>query len=157
MNLLSLLTYEILELPFNKDTVESVSNAFGRDLGKASIYPVYISFKTKNGWSNLHRMIYDTGAVISLLPASYYNLLGIEKHASAKLGGVTPETEVRVRLARVAFRFADLKGDTSPELEAWFAIAERDDVPRVIGLKDINITHKLRVEAKSSMFTLSFD
>jgi len=153
---LSLLTYEILELPFNRDTVQSVKNVFGKDLGNGSVYPVQISFKTKNGWTRLHRMIYDTGAVISLLPASYYNLLGIQKHASAKLGGVTPETEVGVRLARVTFRFADLNGNSSPEIEAWFAIAERDDVPRVIGLKDINATHKLVVDGKNGVFSLEF-
>lgn len=156
MNHLSSLTYKILELPFHRDTIESVRNAFGVDLGKASIYPVYISLKIKDGWSRLRRMIYDTGAVISLLPASYYNLLGIQKHAIAKLGGVTPETEVRVRLTRVTFRFVDLDGNTSPEIQAWFAIAERDDVPRVIGLKDINAAHKLVVDGKSGIFNLEF-
>ncbi len=156
MNLLSSLTYEILELPFNRDTVESVSNVFGVDLGKAHICPVYVSFKTREGWSRLHRMIYDTGAVISLLPASYYKLLGIQKYASAKLGGITPETEVKVRLAKITFRFVDMKGNTSPELEAWFAIAERDDVPRVIGLKDINTTHKFVVDGRKGIFNLQF-
>lgn len=156
MNLLSSLTYEILELPFNRDTTQSISNVFGVNLGKAHLYPVYISFKTKNGWSRLHRMIYDTGAVISLLPVSYYNLLGIQKHAPAKLGGITPETEVRARLAKVTFRFIDMNNNASPEIQAWFAIAERDDVPRVIGLKDINTTHKLIVDGKSGIFSLEF-
>jgi hypothetical protein len=153
---LSLLTYEILELPFHTDTVDSVRDAFGIDLGKASIYPVYISFQTKGGWSRLHRMIYDTGAVISLLPSSYFEILGMEKYAPAKLGGVIPEMEVNVKLVRIAFRFADLKGNTSPEIEAWFAIAERDDVPRVIGLKDINLSHRLSVNARAGNFTLQF-
>jgi hypothetical protein len=153
---LSSLTYEILELPFHKDTVESVRNAYGTDLGKARIYPVYISFKTSDGWSKLHRMIYDTGAVISLLPSSYLSLLGVKKYATAKLGGITPETEVRVRLARVVFRFVDLNRNTSPEIQAWFAIAERDDVPRIIGLKDISLTHKLVVDGKRGLFDLEF-
>ena len=156
MNQLSSLTYEILELPFHRDATESVKNVFGTDLGKVSIYPVYVSFKTKNGWTGLNRMIYDTGAVVSLLPSSYYGLLGVEKHASAKLGGVTPETRLRVRLANIRFRFADLNENISPELDAWFAIAERDDVPRIIGLKDINATHKLVVDAKSGIFSLEF-
>jgi hypothetical protein len=101
-------------------------------------------------------MIYDTGAVVSLLPSSYYNILDTRKSAPAKLGGVTPETEMKVRLARIKFRFADLDGNTSPELEAWFAIAERDDVPRIIGLKDVNVTHKLVVDGKSGAFSLEF-
>lgn|GEM_PF-1506351 len=156
MNRLSSLTYNILELPFNKDTAESVRNTFNVDIGRASVYPVYISFWTKNGWSDLHRMIYDTGAVVSLLPASYYNLLEIRKSAPARLGGVTAETEVKVRLARLKFRFVDLNENTSPDLEAWFAIAERDDVPRIIGLKDVSTTHKLVVNAKNGVFTMEF-
>lgn len=156
MNLLSFLTYRILEVPFQKDTVESVRNTFGTDLGKTSIYPVYVSFKTKSGWVRPTSMIYDTGAVISLLPASYSKLLDIQKYASGNLGGVTPETEVGVRLAKVTLRFVDLNANTSPAIQAWFAIAERDDVPRIIGLKDINATHRLVVNAKRGIFNLEF-
>ncbi len=57
---------------------------------------------------------------------------------------------------KIPFRFADLNGNTSPELAAWFAIAERDDVPRIIGLKDINATHRLIVDAGSGTFSLEF-
>ncbi len=103
MNPLSLLTYKILELPFHKHVAESVRNVFGIDLGNANVYPVYVSFKTKNGWTGLNRMIYDTGAVVSLLPSSYYGIFGIQKHAPTKLGGVTPEIEVQVRLVKIPY------------------------------------------------------
>ena len=59
-----------------------------------------------------------------------------------------------VRLAKVTLRFVDLNANASSAIQAWFAIAERDDVPRIIGLKDINATHRLVVNAKSGIFNL---
>jgi hypothetical protein len=61
---LSSLTYDILEFPFNRETQESVSETFGSELGKATLYPVYISLKAPDGWTGPQRMIYDTGAVV---------------------------------------------------------------------------------------------
>jgi hypothetical protein len=101
-------------------------------------------------------MLYDTGAVISLLPSSYYDILKIKKHARARLGGVVPSSQLNVRIVPVTYKFTDLSGNTSKEHEAWFAIADRDDVPRIIGLKDVNMTHTLVVDAKSGTFRLEF-
>jgi len=150
------LTYDILELPFNKETVESVRDNFGSDIGKASVYPVYISLKTSYGWTGPQRMIYDTGAVISILPFSYYDILGLEKYAKARLTGVDPQSHIYVRMVKVGFKFVDLQGKASDEFQAWFGIAERDDVPRIIGLKDVNLTHKFSVDAKNGIFRLEF-
>lgn len=156
MNHLSSLTYDIIEFPFNRETSNSVRDNFNTDLGKANLYPVYILLKTPEGWTSPQRMLYDTGAVMSLLPASYYRILGIEKYAVAKLGGVVPNSQLNVRMAPVRYKFSDLAGNSSEEYEAWFAIAERDDVPRIIGLKDVNLTHKLVVNASSGKFSLEF-
>lgn len=86
-------------------------------------------------------MIYDTGAVMSLLPSRFYEMLNIEKYAPIKLVGIPPEAEVAARLSRITLKFLDAKGLESPEIESWVAIAERDDVPLIIGLKSIAETH----------------
>lgn len=153
---MSSLTYDILEFPFNRETEQSVKDTFGSELGKASLYPVYVSLKTTSGWTGLQRMVYDTGAVVSLLPSSYYDLLEVEKHARGKLGAVVPGSRLDVRLARAAYRFVDLAGNSSDEYQAWFAFAERDDVPRIMGLKDVSLTHRLKVDAGGGTFTLEF-
>lgn len=153
---MSSLTYDILEFPFNRETEKSVKDTFGSELGKASLYPVYVSFKTPRGWTGPQRMIYDTGAVISLLPSSYYDLLEVQRHATGKLGGVVPGNHLNVRLAKAAYKFLDLDGKSSKEYEAWFAFAERDDVPRIIGLKDVSHSHTLSVNARNGTFTLEF-
>jgi hypothetical protein len=80
----------------------------------------------------------------------------VQKHARGKLGGVVPGSRLDVRLAKVPYRFVDLAGNSSKEYDAWFAFAERDDVPRIIGLKDVSLTHRLTVSAGSGTFTLEF-
>ena len=150
------LTYRISKIPFLPETVNSVKKVYGIDIGKGEVYGVFVSFRTSEGWTGLHRMIYDTGAVVSLLPLRFYNILGVEKYAPIKLTGIAPEVEVKVRLTRVILRLEDIKRKLSPEIEAWVAIAERDDVPRVIGLKDIANTHKLTVDPREQRFYLDF-
>lgn len=150
------LRYRILELPFRPEAVEAVRKVYGTDISKAQAYAVIASFKTKNRWTRLERMIYDTGAVVSLLPLRYFSMLGIEKFAKVKLSGILPHMEVSARLTRTTLRLHDVEGNVSPEIEAWTAIAERDDVPRIIGLKDIANTHRFIVDPRRKEFYLEF-
>ena len=150
------LTYRISKIPFQPETIDSVKRVYGIDIGEGQVYGVFVSFRTSEGWTGLHRMIYDTGAVVSLLPFRFYNILGVQKYAPVELTGIAPEIEVKARLTRVTLRLEDISGKLSPQIEAWVAIAERDDVPRVIGLKDIADTHKLTVDPKEQKFYLDF-
>ena len=101
-------------------------------------------------------MIYDTGAVISLLPFRFFKMLQLEKFAPIKLSGILPEMEIPARLVRATLKFMDLKGLESPEIEAWIAIVEREDVPLIIGLKSIAETHDFIVNFRNKTFTLDF-
>lgn len=67
---------------FRPEVVDSVRKIYGPDIGKASVYRVLATFRTKTLWTDFFGMIYDTGAVVSLLPAMFYHLLGVEKSAS---------------------------------------------------------------------------
>ena len=101
-------------------------------------------------------MVYDTGAVISLLPLRFFKMLNLEKFAPVRLTGISPEMEIPARLMRATLRFVDLKGLESPEIEAWVAIAEREDVPLIIGLKSIAETHEFTVNFRERSFSLTF-
>jgi len=57
---------------------------------------------------------------------------------------------------RTNLKFVDLKGLESPEIEAWVAIAEREDVPSIIGLKSIAETHDFTVNFREGSFSLVF-
>jgi hypothetical protein len=153
----STLSYKVYQPEFKPEIVESVKRAYGLDIGKASVYRVLVSFRTKTGWTDSFTLIYDTGAVVSLLPAMFYNLLGVEKSAPIKLSGIAPEVEVKAKLTRTNLRLHDARSKTSPVMEAWVAIAEKDNVPLILGLKDVSDTHSFRVDAKKKMFYLDFE
>jgi len=154
--LFSKLTYRIAEAPFRREVVESVKRVYGLDIGAGWIYRVFAYLRIKNGWTSPFRMIYDTGAMVSLLPSRFYDILGVEKYASIKLMGISPESEVTARLTRATLRLEDIEGNRSPDMEAWVAIAERDDVPLILGLKDVADTHELIVKPRERIFHLQF-
>lgn len=67
-----------------------------------------------------------------------------------------PEIEVSAKLVRATLKFIDLEGVESPGIESWMAIADRDDVPLIIGLKGVAETHDFIVNFKNKTFTLDF-
>jgi len=152
----SRLTYKIAETEFQPEVVEAVRKAYGLDIGNGCVYSVFVSFKAKDGWTDPFWMIYDTGAAVSLLPLRFFDILGVWKYASIRLMGISPEMEIWARLTRARLRFIDVKGKRSPEIEAWVAIAERNDVPLIIGLKDIADKHGFSTDPKLKQFYLTF-
>jgi hypothetical protein len=156
-NLLSsTLAYNISITQFRGDITESVKRVHGLDIGRSYVYNVFASFKTKTGWTNPIIMIYDTGAVVSLLPGRFRKILGVERVAPIKLSGISPEIEVNAGLTRAELKLHDESGKTSRELKAWIAIAEKDNVPAILGLKDVSEIHDFRVDSKKKMFYLDF-
>ncbi len=153
----STLSYRVYQPEFKPDIVESIKRAYGLDIGKASVCRILVSFRTKTDWTDSFTLIHDTGAVVSLLPAMFYDLLGVEKSAPIKLSGIAPEVEVKAKLTRANLRLHDAQGKTSPVLEAWVAIAEKDNVPLILGLKDVSDTHNFRVDTKKKTFYLDFE
>jgi len=150
------LSYKITETSFRREVVDSVKKVYGLDIGKGYLYRVLTLFKSRDFWIGPFPMVYDTGAVISLLPLRFFKILNLEKFASVKLTGISPEMEIPARLVRATLRFIDLKGLKSPEIEAWVAIAEREDVPLIIGLKNIAETHEFTVNFRDRSFSLTF-
>ena len=152
----STLTYKIAEAEFQPEVVESVRKAYGLDIGKGYVYSVFVSFEVIGGWADPFWMIYDTGAAVSLLPLRFFDILGVKKYAPIKLMGISSEMEIRARLTRAKLRFIDMEGKKSPDIEAWVAIAERNDVPLIIGLKDIANKHRFSTDPKLKQFYLTF-
>lgn len=88
MNHLSLrLTYRIAETEFRPDVADAVRQVYGIELGNGYVYNVLTSFRVNKGWTSPFWMIYDTGAVISLLPLAFFRILRVEKYAPVKLMG----------------------------------------------------------------------
>jgi len=152
----SRLIYRITEASFRPEIADSVRKVYGIEIGKGYLYRVFISFKSRSFWIGPFPMVYDTGAAFSLLPFRFFEMLHVERFAPIKLMGVLPEMEIQARLVRATLKFIDVRGVESPEIEAWMAIAEREDVPLIIGLKSIAETHEFKVNFRERTFTLSF-
>jgi len=56
----------------------------------------------------------------------------------------------------LTLKLQDENGDQSPELPVWTAIAFRDDVPFVPGMKDLATKHSLITDFKNMIFSLNF-
>jgi hypothetical protein len=152
----SRLTYRITEASFRPEIADSVRKVYGVEISKGYLYRVFVSFKSRSFWIGPFPMVYDTGAAFSLLPFRFFEMLHVEKFAPIKLVGILPEMEIQARLTKSTLKFIDAKGVESPEIEAWIAIAEREDVPLIIGLKSIAETHDFTVNFRDRTFTLSF-
>ena len=152
----STLSYEISQTEFKREAAESAKKTFGLDLGTGYVYRVAASFKTDSGWTSPFTMIYDTGAVISLVPSLFQDLLGVKRFVPIKLSGISPDAEVGAKLTRTNLKLIDAQGKTSPSIEAWIAVADKINVPLILGLKDVSDTHGFRVDPKKKMFYLDF-
>lgn len=131
---MSRLTYKFLDIPFRDDAVSSVRNIFQEDLGKSVFYRVLARFESSDGkWHGLFPLTYDTGAIITLLPARMFELLKVGRYATASLRGISPKPALKVRMCRLTLKLQDEEGYLSPELQVWCAIAVRDDVPFILG------------------------
>ncbi len=129
---------------------------YGLEIGKGYVYRVLVLLKSTGSWTGPFPMVYDKGATVSLLPLRFFKMLHIDRFAPIKLTGILPEMVISARLIKATLRFIDLKGLESPEIEAWIAIAEREDVPLIIGLKSIAETHDFMVNFRNKTFTLEF-
>ena len=151
------LTYRLLDALFRDDAINSIRRVFQEDLGKSVFFRVFANFKSTNGeWHGLFPMIYDTGAIITLLPSRMSKLLKVSKYAKASLRGISPKPELKVRLCKLTLKLQDENGNQSPELPVWSAIALRDDVPFILGMKYLVIKHSLATEKKNMTFSLDF-
>ena len=103
------LSYKITETSFRREIADSVKKVYGLDIGKGYLYRVLTLFKSRDFWIGPFPMIYDTGAVISLLPLRFFKMLNLEKFAPVKLTGISPEMEIPARLVRTNFKVCGLE------------------------------------------------
>lgn len=145
-----------LSFPFEKtlpsaDFTDRIYEESKTEFGLLTSVPILARFKKPDGsWTRRIVMVFDTGATISLLPKYVGVQLSVQRYVSHRLIGIAKrkECEIPVKIAQVVMRIEDMYGVTSPELQVWVAIAERDDVPIVLGMK--GIMSNFRFEADPS-------
>lgn len=143
-----------LFFPFKETTVRpelarKIREAFGLEFNHITSIPVTALFKKLEGtWTTGINMTFDTGAGISLLPNYLYNELSVQNYVPHQVAGISKEILVNVRISRVTAKLIDSHGTSSPEFDLWVAFADRDDVPSLLGMKDIINKVKFKLNPK---------
>jgi len=98
-----------------------------------------IALKTSNGFTTPKKAIIDTGAHISVLPLNIWRLLDLEIIGTSKLRGIVPkeECELDVSVGIVKCIIMDKEDNKTSEVEVHSLLALTDNVPILIGFKDL--------------------
>lgn len=120
-------------------------------------FSVLLNFKSRLGqWDrSLIPFIFDTGAGFSIAPESLMSYLALHDQDTIILRGLNakPECHVKAKLAKVNFRLIDLMGNTSSEMETWFAFHPFQQL-FILGSREI-IQCSSYIDKKSLKLTLT--
>jgi len=113
--------------------------------------------KADGSWRTVEA-VFDTGAGISLLPRYESREIGVERSVPHMLTGISKREEclVPVKTSRVRSRLIDSQGSMSPEFALWVAFAERDDVPSILGMKDVINSFKFETDPEGKKLYLTW-
>jgi len=156
------LSYRLI-FPFEETRIhptiaEEIRKQLNLDFGLVTSIPVLARFLKADGSWRTVEMIFDTGAGISLLPRYVGEEIGIKRYVNHKLTGISKREEclIPVRISKVRTKLIDSKGNSSPEFEIWVAFADRDDVPSVLGMKDIINNFRFKSDIKEKALYLEW-
>jgi len=107
--------------------------------------------KTKYGWSKPRLAIIDTGAHTSVLPLTVWKEADTEIIGNYFVRGLVPKEEciLTVKVSWIHAIILDRFGNRTKELRFRAFLAPTDDVPLIIGFKDLMDICELRFNAKS--------
>lgn len=134
------LVFPFEKTPPRKDFADRVFGEFKTDFGFLTSIPLFARFEKPDGtWTRRIYMVFDTGASISLVPQYIGSELSVQSYVPHELMGIAKRTEctIPVKISQVTMKIEDAYGNVSPEFAVWVAIADRDDVPTVLGMKGV--------------------
>lgn len=111
-----------------------------------------VKLKTPYGWSKIYDAIVDTGAHTSVIPQSVWE--GIEKEIITKHSmqglSIKPECAIPVMIGKAFCMLVDEGGNQTKEKDIHAYLAVTDDVPLIIGFKDLLSQLKLYCDYKNN-------
>ncbi|MFQ6062810.1 MAG: hypothetical protein ACE5KT_02130 [Methanosarcinales archaeon] len=123
-------------------------------IGLSHFYSVNVTarFQKSDGtYLEPKRLLFDTGASITLLTSDMLELLGIKEYVPYLMSGVIKDKKCKlpVNICRVTMKLEDEFGNVSPSFDLWAAIADRENVPLLLGMADI--INQFNIEIKYDM------
>ncbi|MFQ6062939.1 MAG: hypothetical protein ACE5J9_07165 [Methanosarcinales archaeon] len=127
------------------------------DYGGISRIITLIKFKTSLGeWSKSYEALIDTGAHISVIPSNIWISTRYEWLATHKMYGIVPreECELPVDIGKLICVLIDREGNFSNAIEIRAYLAPSDEIPLVIGFKDLLEKFKLNISVPEDEYYL---
>ncbi|MFQ5892026.1 MAG: hypothetical protein ACE5HW_04455 [Candidatus Methanofastidiosia archaeon] len=99
----------------------------------------FVKFKSKNTYSDSYLAILDTGAHTSLIPNEIWKNIETEELAAHYIRGIIHKEEctLPVKVAKVKGIILDSKGNQSGDMKFHAFLCSTDDVPLILGIKDL--------------------
>lgn len=102
------------------------------------------------------KIIFDTGAVITLLPGAILKHLGDIKTVPHTMWGIIEKEECRiiVDLCRVSIHLIDTFGKTSSPINIMVGFSREPNTPALLGMKGLLATHDYQFDHKKNIFSI---
>lgn len=99
----------------------------------------WVSFRTYTGMSDPQEAIIDTGAPTSVIPFSMWKELPIIRITTHKVQRINPKPEcsIPIIIGKVKCVLLDERGNQTKETEIHAYLALTDEVPLILGFKDL--------------------
>lgn len=99
----------------------------------------YLKFRTIENWTEPFEGIIDTGAYTSVVPLSIWKRILFKSIKRIKIQGLSPKPECSIPAikAKINCIILDEQGNYSRELEATSYLALIDDIPLIVGFRNI--------------------
>ena len=152
--------FPLRETQPSENIENKVSSFFHTKFGKFHHTVVDVRFKRKDdSFTEPVRMYFDTGASLSLIPATLFDELGIEGFVTHEMSGVVQKKECKleVKLARVEVFLEDIAENRTKPFNIWIAGAETDNVHLLFGMKDFLDKFKVAIDPKEKMLIIEDD
>jgi len=111
-----------------------------------------IVLKTKSGWSKPRFAIIDTGAHTSIFPLTVWEEADVEVIGDYNVRGLVPKEEcvLPVKIGLVCAVIFDKFGNQTSELKFRSYLALTDNIPLIIGFKDLMDKCELKFNSKNA-------
>ena len=99
----------------------------------------YIEFVRADGTPFVLDAIVDTGAYMSAIPFHIWKEIPVERQGRYEIFGLSPKPECKIHalVGKVMCKICDEKGSTTPIIKIHTYLALVDDIPLIIGFKDL--------------------
>ena len=154
----------ILEFPLRKISKNNrVGNALKSALNEIlpDSYSVEIPITLSidgNYWTNEYICKVDSGAYMTILPQSAFQVLKKTKWIPYQLYGVlnTPECQINCKIASVKAKIKSPDNTESPSFDLWVAFAESENIPLLLGMLGILDRFKSNLNPKQKTWSIEF-